>query len=249
MDLGIKGHVALVTGGARGLGRAIARSLAREGAIVIVCDLDRAAATSAAEEITANAGQAQALALDVTDADAVNTAIAAIAGQHGAIDICVNCAGFSRDAPIDEMSDEAWSSVLAVCLTGPFNICRAIVPHMKSKAYGRIVNISSRARQGDRNKVNYSAAKAGLVGLTEALALELGKQGITVNAVAPGFCDGERPRSLPHYEDLKARALALTPTARLGDAQDIADAVCYLVAAQSGYVTGEVLTVAGGRWR
>jgi 3-oxoacyl-[acyl-carrier protein] reductase len=249
MDIGIAGHVALVTGAGRGLGREIALALAQEGAHVVACDIDTGFAQSACDAILAESNCAEALTLDVTDPQAVNDAIERVLGDHRRIDILVNCAGFSRDGPVEAMTDTAWHDVLTVCLTAPFYMCRAAVPAMKRAAYGRIVNISSRARNGDRNKVNYAAAKAGLVGLTEALALELGKDGITVNAVAPGFCNGERARSLPGYAELRERALALTPINRLGEARDIADAVLYFCAAQSGYVTGEVLTVAGGRWR
>jgi 3-oxoacyl-[acyl-carrier protein] reductase len=124
-----------------------------------------------------------------------------------------------------------------------------VVPSMIAAGYGRIVNISSRARLGDMNKANYSAAKAGLVGLTASLALELGTAGITVNAVAPGFIETARALGLPYYADLKARALQRTFTSRLGELADISDAVLYLVAHQSGYITGEVVTIAGGRLR
>lgn len=249
MDLGIADQVALVTGAGRGLGQAIALALAEEGAHVIVCDIDESFARAAVEAIHAESGKGEALVLDVTDPAAVNAAVGELLSRHQSIGILVNCAGFSRDAPVDAMTDGEWDDVLSVCLTASFYMCRAVVPAMKRKQFGRIVNISSRARNGDRNKVNYAAAKAGLVGLTEALALELGKEGITVNAIAPGFCDGERPRSLPHYAELRERALALTPMDRLGEARDIAEAALYFCARQSGYVTGEVLTVAGGRWR
>ena len=120
---------------------------------------------------------------------------------------------------------------------------------MTRSQYGRIVNISSRARNGDLFKCNYSASKAGIVGFTMALALELGKVGITVNAIAPGFCETERARSIPYYKDLKARALERTPTSRLGTTRDVADGLLYLVGKRSGYITGEVLEIAGGRWR
>jgi 3-oxoacyl-[acyl-carrier protein] reductase len=249
MDIGIAGDVALVTGAGRGLGREIALALAREGAVVLAADVDAEFAGDVAAAIVAAGGQAAAIGLDVTDAAAVTTTIAAAIDRHGPIAILVNCAGFSRDAPIGEMTDRQWQDVIDVCLTGPFHVTRAVVPAMASRRYGRIVNISSRARDGDINKVNYAAAKAGLVGMTGALALELGKQGITVNAIAPGFCDGERPRALPHYQQLRDRALALTATDRLGEARDIADAALYFCARQSGYVTGEVLSVSGGRWR
>ncbi|MEO7915591.1 MAG: SDR family NAD(P)-dependent oxidoreductase [Novosphingobium sp.] len=245
MDLEISGHRAVVTGGGRGLGRAMCAALAAEGVHVIVLDVAADMAASAASAIIEAGGSAEPLALDITDRAAVRAALGGLAP----VQILVNCAGLSRDAPVADMTDAAWDDVLAVCLTGAFNVTRALVPGMKAAGYGRIVNISSRARDGDINKCNYAAAKAGLVGLTMALALELGKAGITCNAIAPGFCDGERPRSLPHYATLKVRALALTPMDRLGEEADIASAALYLCARQSGYVTGEVLTVAGGRWR
>lgn len=249
MDLGIKGQVAVVTGGSRGLGAEICRALAEEGAHVIVWDRDDSAGELAAV-IRSGGGKASAVVADVSDSAAVNRTVAQILDeQHGGIDILVNCAGFSRDAPITEMTDQQWHDVIAVNLHGTFYAIRAVAKGMQEKQYGRIVTVSSRARTGDNFKCNYSAAKEGVVGLTMALALELGKSGITVNAVAPGFCETERTRNLPYFKDLKARALEKTPTARLGTERDIADGVLYLVGQRSGYITGEVLTIAGGRWR
>jgi 3-oxoacyl-[acyl-carrier protein] reductase len=248
MNLEIEGHVAIVTGGARGLGAEICSALAEEKAHVVVWDRDGEAEAHAAR-LRARGGAASYVVADVTDPSAVNAVVADVVRKHGGADILVNCAGFSRDGPIAEMTDEQWHAVIGVNLHGPFHVCRAVVPTMKAKQYGRIVNMSSRARTGDNFKANYSAAKAGLVGLTMALALELGKDGITVNAVAPGFCETERTRGLPYYRELKARALEKTPAHRLGNERDIADAVSYLVGRRSGFITGEVITVAGGRWR
>ena len=248
MDLEIKGHVAVVTGGARGLGAQICMALAEEGAHVVVWDRDHAAGELAAA-IRANGGSACAVSADVTHSTLVNETVSSIVQERGSIEILVNCAGFSRDGAITEMSDEQWHDVIAVNLHGTFYVTRAVTRVMKAKGYGRIVNVSSRARTGDNFKANYAAAKEGVVGLTMALAIELGKSGITVNAVAPGFCETERTRGLPHFMDLKARALEKTPTARLGNERDIADGVLYLVGRRSGYITGEVLTIAGGRWR
>lgn len=248
MDLDIKGHVAVVTGGARGLGAEISRALAQEGAHVVVWDRDDAASEWAAR-LREEGGDASAVVADVTDPGAVREAVDGIVARQGSVDILVNCAGFSRDGAIADMTDAQWHDVIAVNLHGPFYVTRAVVPTMKTRQYGRIINISSRAHTGDNFKSNYSAAKAGVVGLTMALALELGKDGITVNAVAPGFCETERTRGLPYYKDLKARALEKTPTARLGTERDIADGVLYLAAKRSGYISGEVVTIAGGRWR
>lgn len=248
MDLEIAGHVAVVTGGGRGLGAEICAALGQEGCKVVVWDRDDAA-DEVARRITAAGGKAKSIRSDVTDPAAVRKVVDGVLGEFGSIEILVNCAGFSRDAPIAEMTDEQWHAVIDVNLNAPFYVTRAVVPSMLAKHYGRIVNISSRARTGDNFKCNYSAAKEGVVGLTMALALELGKGGITVNAIAPGFCETERTRGLPYYKDLKARALDKTPMDRLGTERDIADALLYLVGNRSGYITGEVLTVAGGRWR
>jgi len=248
VDLGIKGHVAVVTGAGRGLGAEIAAALGEEGCKVIAWDRDDSA-QAVAEAVSQRGGEAEAVVADVTDPNAVRDVVQGVLSRHGSIEILANIAGFSRDAPLAEMTDQQWREVLDVNLTAPFYVCRAVVPAMQKKRYGRIVNMSSRARDGDNFKSNYSAAKAGVVGFTMALAIELGKSGITVNALAPGFCETDRTRGLPYYKDLRARALEETPTDRLGTPRDIADGLLYLVGARSGYITGEVLEIAGGRWR
>lgn len=243
MEAAFADQVAVVTGGGRGLGEAICRSLAGEGAHVIVWDRDDTAASVAAE-----LGGMGAIA-DVTDPKQVIDAVADIVGHVSKIDILVNCAGFSRDSPIAEMSDEDWHAVIDVCLNGTFYVTRAVVPHMIARHHGRIINISSRARTGDINKVNYCAAKAGIDGFTGALALELGAYGITANAVAPGYCETERARNNRFADEIRARATEKTYTDRLGTPADIADTVRYLASPRAGYISGEVITVAGGRWR
>lgn len=248
MDLEIKGHVAIVTGGGRGLGEEICLALGQEGCRVAVWDRDDSAEQVAARICDAG-GEAIGLVGDVTRVVDVKAAVAAVLGRFGSIEILVNCAGFSRDAPVTEMTDDEWLDVIDVNLNAPFYVTREVVPTMIGNHYGRIVNVSSRARTGDNFKGNYSAAKAGVAGLTMAHALELGKSGITVNAVAPGFCETERTRSIPYFEDLKVRALERTPTDRLGTPRDVADGVLYLVGKRSGYISGEVLQIAGGRWR
>jgi 3-oxoacyl-[acyl-carrier protein] reductase len=240
--------VAVVTGAGRGLGAEIAAALGEEGCKVIAWDRDDSA-QAVAEAVSQRGGEAEAVVADVTDPNAVRDVVQGVLSRHGSIEILANIAGFSRDAPLAEMTDQQWREVLDVNLTAPFYVCRAVVPAMQKKRYGRIVNMSSRARDGDNFKSNYSAAKAGVVGFTMALAIELGKSGITVNALAPGFCETDRTRGLPYYKDLRARALEETPTDRLGTPRDIADGLLYLVGARSGYITGEVLEIAGGRWR
>lgn len=248
MDLEIKGHVAVVTGGGRGLGEEICLALGEEGCKVVVWDRDESA-TQVAQRIRDRGGEAVSHIGDVTKVPQVKSTVAQVLERYGSIEILVNCAGFSRDAPVAEMTDQQWLDVIDVNLNAPFYVTREVVPAMLKNKYGRIVNISSRARNGDNFKGNYAAAKAGVVGFTMALALELGKSGITANAVAPGFCETERTRGLPYFKDLKSRALALTPTDRLGTERDIADGVLYLVGKRSGYISGEVLQIAGGRWR
>jgi 3-oxoacyl-[acyl-carrier protein] reductase len=248
MDTGIRGKVAAVTGGGRGLGRAMCLALAAEGAITVVWDRD-AAAKELADAIEKTGGVAMALTADVTNPGEVTEAVDRVIDTHRRVDILINCAGFSNDAPLEQMTDDQWHAVIDVCLNGPFYVTRAVVPHMKAQHYGRIINISSRTHVGDVNKVNYCAAKAGLDGLTYALALELGRSGITANAIAPGYCETERTRGLTYAKEIQERALEKTYTHRLGTPEDIAAAAVYLASEQSGYLTGEVLTVAGGRWR
>lgn len=248
MNLEIKDHVAIVTGGARGLGAEMTKALAEEGCKVVVWDRDDAA-HQMAESIRAAGGSAVGVVGDVTDSAQVQKVVDGVLKEFGSIEILVNCAGFSRDGPITEMTDAQWKEVIDVNLNAPFYVTRAVVPTMQKNHYGRIVNVSSRARTGDNFKSNYSAAKQGVVGFTMALAIELGKSGITVNALAPGFCETERTRGIPFFKQLRERALALTPTDRLGNERDIADGLLYLVGRRSGYITGEVLTIAGGRWR
>jgi 3-oxoacyl-[acyl-carrier protein] reductase len=224
-------------------------ALGREGARVIVWDLDIASASSVADRIWAQGGAAHPWAGDVTDGDTVRRIAGEILGRWPQVHGLVNCAGFSRDAPLPAMTDEQWDAVIAVCLTAPFKVTRAFVPSMIEHHYGRIVNISSRARYGDDNKSNYSAAKAGIVGLTAAWAIELGGHGITANAIAPGFCETERTRGLPYYPELRQKAMERTFTDHLGTPDDIATATCYLLSPAAGYVSGEVVTIAGGRLR
>jgi 3-oxoacyl-[acyl-carrier protein] reductase len=248
MNLGIADHVALVTGAGRGLGAGITTALAREGVYIICLDRDTSA-NEQTQRLIDDGARAQPVIVDVTDPVAVTTAVELLRKELGHIEILVNCAGFSRDAPITELTDEAWNAVVDVNLNGAFYVTRAVVRAMKEQQYGRIVNISSRAWRGDDCKANYSAAKAGLVGFTGALAIELGKANITVNAIAPGFVETERVRELPYFDSIHERALTLSYTTRLGEPEDVASLVAYLSSVHAGFLTGEVVTVAGGRLR
>lgn len=248
MDLKIARKVAVVTGAAHGIGAAVARRLAQEGCVVVVADIAGAAAERQAADIAGGAGETAGLQVDVTSAPSVAHMVEAVVSRFGGIDILVNNAGFTRDGRIARMSDEDWSAVLKVILDGTFLCSRAVVPLMAARGWGRIVNISSRAHLGNPGQVNYSAAKAGLLGFTRALALEEGRNGITVNAVAPGMVDTEALRAIPHYDNFIATAVKNTPVRRVGAVDDIADAVAFLASDLAGYITGEVLHATGGRY-
>jgi len=248
MNLEIDGQVALVTGAANGIGKAIAQGLASEGCKVAVFDRDGALAEKAAREIQEHGGQACAFAVDVTVPADVAAAVQAVAEQFGGLHIVVNCAGFSMDAPVASMTDDQWLKVMHVTLTGAFNIVRVSAPLLTAQAYGRIINIASRAHFGDVNKANYSSAKAGLIGLTKALSLELGPQGVTVNAVAPGIIETERLRALPYLKGIEERSKAAMPIKRFGSVEEVADLVAFLASSRAGFISGEVVHISGGRY-
>lgn len=249
MDLGIQGHVALVTGAARGIGASISAVLAAEGCRVVLCDRDLDAAQSTAAELRAAGHDAIALQADVSQRDSVRKMVDATIAHHGTVHILVNNAGFSRDRPILEMTDEDWDVIMDVCLKGVFLCSQAVLPTMLAQRYGRVINIASRAHLGGEPlKTAYSAAKGGVVSFTKALSVEVGKGGVNVNAVAPGFTSTERLRSLPHFADIEARAKASVHTAQLGTPMDMARAVAFLASWDAGFIAGETLYVTGGRY-
>lgn len=245
MELGLKGRVALVTGGARGIGKATAAALRREGALVAVLDLHADAVDRAAADLGEGA---IGVVADVVDLDAVTAAIATIEARWHSPDILVNNAGFPKDGFITKVPVEDWRKVVDVILVGAFHCARATIPAMHARRWGRIINISSRSHLGNPGQTNYSAAKAGLIGFTRALALESGGFGVTVNAVAPGFVETEGMLGLDNYDLLKDRSIAKSPLKRVGQPEEIADAVAFLASDRAGYITGDVLHVTGGRY-
>jgi len=244
----LRGHAAFVTGAGRGLGRAIAERLAAEGAGVAVADLDIAAGEDAAAAIRSAGGRAVAVATDVRDPAVVDAAMQRAAAEFGVLDILVNNAGVVRDARLEAMTDEDWTTVLDIDLRGYFVCARAALPHLRATGWGRIVNISSRAYLGNPGQANYSAAKAGVVGMTRALSMELAREGITVNAVAPGAIDTALIRAHPRAEEIIERAIKAQPVKRLGTPEDVAAAVAFLASDDAAFISGDVLHVSGGRF-
>ena len=242
----LSGKAALVTGGSRGIGKAIALRLARQGADVAFSYRGNAeAAKATAVEIESIGTKAVAIQGDVKDPASAEAVVKAALEAFGKVDILVNNAGITRDDLIMRMSEEAWRDVLETNLFGAFWMTKAVTrPMLKARA-GRIVNITSVSGQaGQMGQANYSSAKAGLIGLTKATARELASRGITVNAVAPGFVLTELTKDLP--EALQAEITSRTPLGRFGTTEEVADAVAFLASDEAGYITGQVLAVDGG---
>jgi 3-oxoacyl-[acyl-carrier protein] reductase len=248
MDLGLKDKVAIVTGSARGLGAATARRLAEEGARVVITDIQREQAEATAAALRADGLAAHCVIADITQAADVQRLVDETVQVFGAVHILVNNAGFPRDQYLVKMSEEDWDLVIGVMLKGAFLATKAVMPRMIEQGFGRVIHISSRAHLGNPTQANYSAAKAGLIGMAKALAQEEGRYGITVNCVAPGFIETEMVQALPTYETIKERAVQAQPIKRVGRPQDIADAIAFLASERAGFITGEVLHITGGRY-
>lgn len=241
--------MALITGGGGGLGSEAARTLARDGAHVVLADLALESANRVADKLKAEGLSAQGIGLDVTDSSAVDAAVEGILREHGRLDILVASHGFARDGQlVIDMTNEDWSAVVDVCLTGTFYVVRAAARAMTEREYGRIITLSSRAWHGNPGQASYSGAKAGVVGLTRAVAKELGRKGITVNALAPGLIETESLHNLKKYDAVVARAIKDNSIKRIGRPDDVAGAVRFLSSAASSFITGEVIHVSGGRF-
>jgi NAD(P)-dependent dehydrogenase (short-subunit alcohol dehydrogenase family) len=247
----VSARTAIVTGGGSGIGLAIARRLAADRAAVAVLDRDGDSARAAAEEIEGSGGSAVGLEVDVTDRPGIEAAVAEVVERSGPPTILVNNAGLQGFEPFLRITPQRWQQLLEVNLTGTFHCCQVVLPHMISAGWGRIVNISSSSAQsGQPLMAHYVSSKAGVIGLTKALALEFGPKGITVNTIPPGFVDTPMLRAseeqgflgegVEHHE-------ARTPVRRIGRPEDIAAACAFLVSDEASYVTGQVIGVNGGR--
>ncbi len=244
-------RVAVVTGAARGIGAATARRLADDGYAVAVLDLDEGACAGTVGAIAAAGGSALAVGVDVSDPAQVEAAVQRVADELGPPVVLVNNAGIIRDNLIFRMSVEDWDAVIGVHLRGAFLMTKACQAFMSQEKFGRIVNLSSSSAQGNRGQVNYSAAKAGLQGFTKTLAIELGRFGVTANAVAPGFIQTDMTAAtaerigMPFDEFIAASAKAI-PVQRVGQPEDIAATISFLCSEEAGFVSGQVIYVAGG---
>ena len=244
-------RTAIVTGAARGIGAAIARRLSQDGFAVAVLDLDESACATVVDEIRNAGGTALAVGVDVVDEQAVEAAVSRVADELGAPSVLVNNAGITRDNLLFKLTIDDWDSVMDVHLRGSFLMSRAAQKYMTADGWGRIVNLSSVSALGNRGQANYAAAKAGVQGFTKTLAIELGKFGVTVNAIAPGFIETEMTAmtaarvGMP-FEDFKAAAAKEIPVARVGQPEDVAATVSFFAREDASFVTGQIVYVAGG---
>ena len=242
----LSGRVAIVTGASRGIGRAIALTLARQGATLVPTDV-LAEVEQVAAEIAGGGGTAAAMTMDVTDRASVEAVVTSVVERFGRVDILVNNAGIARDQLTLRMKREDWDRVLNVNLTGAFTCAQAVLRPMMKERSGRIISISSVVGQmGNAGQANYAASKAGLIGFSKTLAREVASRGITVNVVAPGLIDTDMTRAL--VEEVRNEWASKVPLGRLGLADDVAAAVCFLATEEAGYVTGQVLAVNGGMY-
>lgn len=243
--------VAIVTGAGRGIGAAVAAQLASDGFGVALADLDESACRDGADAIRATGGRAMSIRVDVSDSAQVDSAVQQVAAELGAPTALVNNAGVIRDNLLFRMTEDDWESVLNVHLRGAFLCSRAVQRHMTEQGWGRIVNLSSTGALGNRGQANYSAAKAGMQGFTKTLALELGRFGVTANAIAPGFIATDMTAATAErvgmsFADFQSAAIGEIPVGRAGTPADIANVASFLCGEGASFVSGQVIYVAGG---
>jgi 3-oxoacyl-[acyl-carrier protein] reductase len=244
-------RIAIVTGAARGIGAGVAKRLAADGMAVAVLDLNEADGATTVAEIEKAGGKAIAVGADVSNAEQVQAAVDKVVAELGEPTVLVNNAGVTRDNLIFKMSENDWDTVMNVHLRGAFLMTKATQKYMVAAKWGRIINLSSLSATGNRGQVNYSAAKAGLQGLTKTLAIELGKFGVTANAVAPGFIVTDMTAATAarlgmSFEDFQAASAKMIPVQRVGQVEDVAAAISFFASEEAGFVSGQILYLAGG---
>lgn len=246
--MGLEGKVAIITGAGCGIGRETAYKFASAGIKVVVNDVISEHAAKTVEKISSESGEAVFIQADISKWEGAKKLVNETVKAFGTLDILINNAGITRDKLVKDMEEDDWDQVLTINLKGAFNCCKFATPIMVEKKSGKIVNLSSRAHLGNPGQANYSSSKAGILGLTRALALEFGRYNINVNAIAPGMVDTEGLKAHPKYDAVIERALKVTPLKRVGTTEDIANVLHFLVSDAASYITGEVIHVTGGRY-
>lgn len=242
----LENRIAIVTGAGQGIGKAIALGMAREGAALVIADLNEANAGAVKEEIERVGGKASALYTDISNEESVRGMIDATLNEYGRVDVLVNNAGIFPTSPVEAMQEEEWDQVIGTNLVGTFLCSKAVVPHLLAQCSGRIISLTSgRAFQGARHGAHYAASKAGIIGFSKSLALELAPYGITVNVICPGITDTAQPRGHQTEEQIYAQGQRI-PLGRIGQPEDLAGPAVFLASDAAGFITGQTIVANGG---